>query len=93
MLEELAAPTPRAASSQYREGWVPYKVVVNGVTREFEFYAPWGWECFVEELYTEEGRDGLPLVVMLHGSGQSIDGLKSAGPSAGLRPGAPASSR
>ncbi len=79
-LKGVALRALRAVSSQYREGGVPYMVVVNGVTREFEFFAPPGWEYFVEELYTEEGRDGLPLLVMLHGGGQSIDALKSEWP-------------
>lgn len=60
---------------------MPYQIVVNGVVREFEFYAPPGWEYFVEDLFATNGRDGLPLVTMLHGGGvQDVETFKTEWP-------------
>jgi poly(3-hydroxybutyrate) depolymerase len=50
---------------------MPYQLVHDGVVREFEFYAPYGWPYWLERASTEDGRSGLPLVVALHGGGQS----------------------
>ncbi|MBL8701602.1 MAG: hypothetical protein JNK67_24695 [Alphaproteobacteria bacterium] len=49
---------------------MPYQIVHDGVVREFEFYAPYGWPYWVERAFGEDGRDGLPLIVALHGGGQ-----------------------
>lgn len=48
---------------------MPYTLVHNGLTREFDFYAPTGWEHWVGKAW-EKGRVGLPLVVALHGGAQ-----------------------
>lgn len=49
---------------------MPYQLVHDGVVREFEFYPPIGWPAWVERVYAEDGRRGLPLIVALHGGGQ-----------------------
>ena len=59
---------------------MPFQVTISGVVREFELFAPPGWEYFVEENYSVNGRDGLPLLVMLHGGGQEVSGMKAAWP-------------
>jgi poly(3-hydroxybutyrate) depolymerase len=48
---------------------MPYTLLHDGVIREFDFYAPTGWEHWVGKAW-EKGRTGLPLVVALHGGGQ-----------------------
>jgi hypothetical protein len=45
---------------------MPYQLVHNGVVREFEFYPPVGWHYWHERVFTEDGRNGLPLVIALH---------------------------
>jgi poly(3-hydroxybutyrate) depolymerase len=47
-----------------------YQLVHDGVLREFQFYAPIGWEYWHERAFTEDGRRGLPMVIALHGGGQ-----------------------
>ena len=48
---------------------MPYTLIHNGVMREFDFYAPPGWEHWVGEAWAK-GRRGLPLIVALHGGGE-----------------------
>ncbi len=48
---------------------MPYTLVHDGVMREFDFYAPPGWEHWAGKAW-EQGRRGLPLVVALHGGGE-----------------------
>ena len=54
---------------------MPYQLVHNGVVREFEFYPPVGWHYWHERVFTEDGRNGLPLVIALHGGAQSPSGF------------------
>jgi predicted esterase len=49
---------------------MPYTLVHNGLTREFDFFAPPGWQYWVARAWVDHGRIGLPLVVALHGAGQ-----------------------
>jgi len=48
---------------------VPYTFTYDGVTREFDFYAPPGWQYWVGKAW-KEGRHGLPLIVALHGGAE-----------------------
>lgn len=48
---------------------MPYTLTYDGVMREFDFYAPPGWQYWVGEAW-KQGRHGLPLVVALHGGGE-----------------------
>ena len=48
---------------------MPYTLLHDGVVREFDFYAPPGWQHWVGEAW-KQGRRGLPLVVALHGGGE-----------------------
>jgi poly(3-hydroxybutyrate) depolymerase len=50
---------------------MPYQIMHEGVLREFEFYTPYGWPHWAERAFTEDGRDGLPLVVAMHGGAQN----------------------
>jgi poly(3-hydroxybutyrate) depolymerase len=50
---------------------MPYQLVHKGVVREFEFFPPIGWHYWHERAFDEDGRHGLPLVIALHGGGQS----------------------
>jgi predicted esterase len=54
---------------------MPYSLVHNGVLREFDFYAPPGWQHWVGKAW-ERGRVGLPLVVALHGGAQDPLGFQ-----------------
>lgn len=49
---------------------MPFQLLHEGVVREFEFYAPFGWQYWHERVHIEDGRLGLPLIVALHGGGQ-----------------------
>lgn len=49
---------------------MPYQLVHNGLLREFRLYAPIGWPYWVERAFSEDGRNGLPLVIALHGGAQ-----------------------
>ena len=49
---------------------MPYQLAHDGVVREFELFTPIGWEYWVERAFAEDGRNGLPLVIALHGGGQ-----------------------
>ena len=49
---------------------MPYTLVHKGVMREFDFYAPLGWQHWFWKAWTEHQRFGLPLVVALHGGAQ-----------------------
>lgn len=51
---------------------MPYQLVHEGVVREFEFYPPSGWAYWHQRARTEDGRQGLPLVIALHGGGQNV---------------------
>jgi len=54
-----------------------YQINVGGVIREFEFFAVPGWEYFIDQVYDNgNGPDGLPLLVMLHGGGQSVENFR-----------------
>jgi hypothetical protein len=48
---------------------MPYSLMHNGVMREFDFYAPPGWEYWVGKAW-EQRRVGLPLVIALHGGAE-----------------------
>jgi hypothetical protein len=48
---------------------MPYSLMSNGVMREFDFYAPPGWEYWVGKAW-EQRRIGLPLIIALHGGGE-----------------------
>ena len=48
---------------------MPYTLIYDGVMREFDFYAPPGWQYWVGEAW-KQGRRGLPLIVALHGGGE-----------------------
>lgn len=50
---------------------MPYQLVLDGVVREFEFYPPNGWPCWVERAHAKDGREGPPLVIAMHGGGQT----------------------
>ena len=50
---------------------MPYQLVLDGVVREFEFFPPNGWPYWVERVHAEDGREGLPLIIALHGGGQT----------------------
>ena len=54
---------------------MPYTLVHQGVMREFDFYAPPGWQHWVGKAW-EQGRVGLPLVVALHGGAQDPLGFQ-----------------
>jgi poly(3-hydroxybutyrate) depolymerase len=49
---------------------MPYQLVHDGVVREFELFTPIGWQYWVERAFAEDGRNGLPLLIALHGGGQ-----------------------
>lgn len=49
---------------------MPYQIIHDGVVREFEFFTPIGWTYWHQRAKEEDGRDGLPLVVALHGGGE-----------------------
>jgi len=49
---------------------MPYQLVHDGLLREFRLYAPIGWPYWVERAFTEDGRNGLPLVIALHGGAE-----------------------
>ena len=42
------------------------KLSIGGLVREFAFYAPYGWERWIEA-----GGKGLPALIAFHGGGQS----------------------
>jgi hypothetical protein len=48
---------------------MPYSLMHNGIMREFDFYAPPGWEYWVGKAW-EQRRIGLPLVIALHGGAE-----------------------
>jgi poly(3-hydroxybutyrate) depolymerase len=50
---------------------MPYQLVQDGVVREFEVFVPFGWPYWVERVFAEDGRDGLPLIIAMHGGGQN----------------------
>jgi len=47
-----------------------FQLIQDDVVREFRLYAPIGWPYWVAKAAAEGGRNGLPLVVALHGGGQ-----------------------
>ena len=47
-----------------------YQLIHDGVVREFDFHAPFAWQYWHERAYAEDGRQGLPIVIALHGGGQ-----------------------
>lgn len=49
---------------------MPYTLVHDGVTREFDFYAPPAWQYWIARAWADEGQIGLPLMVALHGAAQ-----------------------
>ena len=63
---------------------MPYQIVHDGVVREFEFFAPYGWPYWAERAFTEDGRDGLPLVVAMHGGAQNPASFAADWPFANL---------
>jgi poly(3-hydroxybutyrate) depolymerase len=46
---------------------MPYQLVHKGVVREFNLHIPWAWEYWHQRVFDEDGREGLPLVIALHG--------------------------
>jgi hypothetical protein len=57
---------------------MPYSLMSNGVMREFDFYAPPGWEYWVGKAW-EQRRIGLPLIIALHGGGADPLKFQEAG--------------
>ena len=55
---------------------MPYTLVHQGVIRDFDFYAPPGWQHWVGKAW-ERGRIGLPLVVVVHAGAQDPLGFQS----------------
>ncbi|HUL05337.1 MAG TPA: alpha/beta hydrolase-fold protein [Candidatus Acidoferrum sp.] len=49
---------------------MPYQFCHNGLLREFRLYMPIGWPYWVERAFSEGGRNGLPLVIALHGGAE-----------------------
>lgn len=49
---------------------MPFQLIQDGLLREFRFYAPAAWQYWVKRAADEDGRNGLPLVIALHGGGQ-----------------------
>src|SRR5262249_14541069 len=47
-----------------------YQLLDNGLLREFRLYVPIGWPSWVERAFSEDGRNGLPLVIALHGGAE-----------------------
>lgn len=56
---------------------MPYTLVHDGISREFDFYAPTAWPYWVAQAWVQQGRVGLPLVIALHGAGQNPLSLQS----------------
>jgi len=54
---------------------MPYTLVHQGVIRDFDFYAPPGWQHWVGKAW--ERRIGLPLVVVVHAGAQDPLGFQS----------------
>lgn len=52
-----------------------YQLVHKGAVREFDLHIPWAWEYWHERAFTEDSREGLPLVIALHGGGQDPGGF------------------
>lgn len=50
---------------------VTYQLLHDGVLREFELFAPTGWPYWLQQAHAQDGREGLPLVVALHGGGET----------------------
>ena len=48
-----------------------YQLEHKGLVREFDFYPPIGWPYWRQRVEEETGRQGLPLIVALHGGGQN----------------------
>jgi hypothetical protein len=59
---------------------MPYTMIHDGLMREFDFWAPEGWEYWLYRRWVDEGRLGLPLVIALHGGGQSPEEFQEAWP-------------
>jgi poly(3-hydroxybutyrate) depolymerase len=59
---------------------MPYQLVQDGLVREFRLFVPIGWPYWVERAFTEDGRNGLPLVIAMHGGGQDPDTLSDDWP-------------
>ena len=57
-----------------------YQLVHDGVVREFDFHAPFAWQYWHEQAFTQGGRAGLPLVIALHGGGQDPNDLMEKWP-------------
>lgn len=49
---------------------------INGVMREYELFIPSGAAYWAQETFTQSGRNGLPLIIMLHGYGNEPALLK-----------------
>lgn len=47
-----------------------FQIVHDGLVREFELFAPEGWQYWLEQVHAIDGRRGLPLVIAMHGGGQ-----------------------
>jgi hypothetical protein len=55
---------------------MPYTLIHDGLMREFDFWAPEGWEYWVLDRWRNEQKVGLPLVIALHGGGQRPEELQ-----------------
>lgn len=47
-----------------------FQLIQNDVMREFRLFAPVGWQYWVDQAFVQGGREGLPLVIALHGGGE-----------------------
>jgi poly(3-hydroxybutyrate) depolymerase len=59
---------------------MPYQLIHDGLLREFRLFVPIGWPYWVERVFAESGRNGLPLVIALHGGGQDPENFSDDWP-------------
>jgi poly(3-hydroxybutyrate) depolymerase len=59
---------------------MPFQLVQHGILREFRLFVPIGWPYWVERVFTESSRNGLPLAIALHGGGQDPENFSNDWP-------------
>jgi poly(3-hydroxybutyrate) depolymerase len=59
---------------------MPYQLIHDGLLREFRLFVPIGWPYWVERVFAESGRNGLPLVIAMHGGGQDPENFSDDWP-------------
>lgn len=47
-----------------------YQMNHKNIIREFDFFPPFAWQYWHQRVFDEDGRNGLPLIIALHGGGQ-----------------------